>query len=400
MVPEAAMAQLKAAVTAFLARDQEGLTTGARGEELIEVRSLIDSLEADFSSSARAFQAQSGHLADGAPTAISWLSRCCKMSSTSAADRLCVGRQLQEMPEAARALACAEIGYQSTSILCHFRERLGEQLAQFDESMMVGYARQFRVAQFRELCRRAWHAIDPDGFDAEQNLDFERRWLHLSPLMNGMQSIDGVLDAAGGAAVRTALEALAGQHGPEDERTRKQRMADALVELSHHALDAGTLPSRGGVRPHISLTTTVEGLKGELGAPASDLEHSLPVSSKTLQRFACDSTVSRVLLADSEVIDVGRATRVISGPTRRGLHARDRRCRFPGCDRPIGWTQPHHIELWSRGGPSRPPNLISLCHFHHRLVHEGGWQVVKTGKELRFLRLGGASCPGRIPAAA
>jgi hypothetical protein len=261
MLPDAALDQLKAAVAAFLARDQESMTTGGRGEELVEIRALIDSLEAGFSASARVFQVQSGHLADGAPTAVSWLSRVCKMSSTSAADRLCVGRHLESMPETAAALAAGEIGYQSASILCHFRDHLGELAADFDESMMVGYARQFRVAQFREICRRAWHALDPEGFERSQEEDFERRWLHVSPLMNGMQSIDGVLDAAGGAAVQTALEALAGEHGSEDQRSRRQRMADALVELAHHALDAGSLPSRGGVRPHLSLTTTLQGLE-------------------------------------------------------------------------------------------------------------------------------------------
>ncbi|HLZ95251.1 MAG TPA: HNH endonuclease signature motif containing protein, partial [Candidatus Dormibacteraeota bacterium] len=64
---------------------------------------------------------------------------------------------------------------------------------------------------------------------------------------------------------------------------------------------------------------------------------------------------------------------------------RDRHCRWPGCDRPASWATPHHIELWSRGGPTKLPNLVLLCHFHHRLVHEGGWQVVRAGEELRFI---------------
>ena len=95
--------------------------------------------------------------------------------------------------------------------------------------------------------------------------------------------------------------------------------------------------------------------------------------------------MARVLLADSMVIDVGRATRVIPGPTRRALKVRDRGCRFPGCDRPVGWTTPHHIVAWAQGGPTRLHNLVSICHHHHRLVHEGGWQVVKTAHEIRFL---------------
>jgi hypothetical protein len=162
-------------------------------------------------------------------------------------------------------------------------------------------------------------------------------------------------------------------------------MADSLNELVHHAMDEGRLPRRNGVKPHVNLTTTLEGLKNELGVPPADLELSLPISTRTLERIACDCTISRVLLADSMVIDVGRATRVVSAPTRRALRVRDRGCRWPGCDRQVNWSTPHHMIAWSRGGPSDLPNLVLLCFFHHRLVHEGGWQVVKAGREFRFL---------------
>jgi hypothetical protein len=92
-----------------------------------------------------------------------------------------------------------------------------------------------------------------------------------------------------------------------------------------------------------------------------------------------------VLLADSMVIDVGRATRAVPAPMGRALRVRDRGCRAPGCDRQVSLTTPHHIIAWSRGGPTNLPNLVLLCFYHHRLVHEGGWQVVKAGREFRFL---------------
>jgi len=162
-------------------------------------------------------------------------------------------------------------------------------------------------------------------------------------------------------------------------------MHDALGELVHHAMDEGRLPRRNGVRPHVNVTTTLEGLKGEVGVPPADLELSLPISTRTLERIACDATISRVLLADSMVIDVGRATRVNSAPRRRALRVRDRGCRFPGCDRAASWSTPHHIVAWTRGGPTNLANELLLCHYHHRLVHEGGWQVIKAGREFRFL---------------
>src|SRR5213082_165201 len=392
------MAQLKAAVAAFQEFDPDALSDAALGEEVRDLRSVIDSLEAAFCRRTRAFQRRGGHLAEGAPSAVSWLRHNCKMSSTSAADRLCVGKELESLPQVAEALAAGEIGYQSASVLCHLRDQLGEKRELFVEDEMLELARKHTVKDLRFLCLHARHAADPDGFFKDAEADFSRRRLQISQMADGMHVIDGVLDAVGGAAVKTALEALTRHFTPDDVRSHSQRMADALVELTHHALDEGRLPARGGVKPHVSLTTTVEALKGELGAPAVEVEFSLPVSSRTLERFACDCTMSRVLMADSQVIDVGRATRVVSGPTRRALKARDKGCRFPGCDRPVNWTSPHHIEFWARGGPTNVPDLVSVCHYHHRLVHEGGCQVVKVGREFRFLPPGRAMFrPARGP---
>ena len=202
---------------------------------------------------------------------------------------------------------------------------------------------------------------------------------------DGTYAIDGVLSPECGAAAKTALDPLSKPRGPEDDRSGGQRTHDAFAEVLHHAMDQGTLPRRNGVRPHLTVTTTLEALKGEVGVPPSDLEFGLPISSKTMERIACDSTVSRVLLADSMVIDVGRATRVTSAPMRRALRVRDKGCRFPGCDRPVNWTSPHHIDFWGRGGQNNLANQVLLCHYHHRLVHEGGWQVIKAGREFRFL---------------
>src|ERR1700674_1935470 len=122
-----------------------------------------------------------------------------------------------------------------------------------------------------------------------------------------------------GAPLRTPLDSLAKRLGPDDDRSHKQRMADSLVELATHAMDEGRLPRRHSVRPHVNVTTTLEGLKNQVGAPAADVELWLPISTRTVNSLACDCTISRVLLADSMVIDVGRATRVVSAPMGRAL---------------------------------------------------------------------------------
>ena len=373
-----ALSKLQAAVCEYQACEDRELDPKG-------LRTVIDSLEGTFSVDSRRCQESGAHLTNGNPTVVTWLSRLCGMSATSAADRVCVGTQLESLPKIAEALRTGEIGYQSTALLCHLRDQLGDKRELFVEDEMLEHARNLSVASLRYLCRVARHVVDPDGFFNEAEADFSRRRLDISQLGDGMFCVDAILDPECGAALRTALDSLAKRLGPDDDRSHKQRMADSLNELVHHAMEEGRLPRRNGVKPHINVTTTLEGLKNEFGAPPADLELSLPISTRTLERIACDSTISRVLLADSMVIDVGRATRVVSAPQRRALRVRDRGCRWPGCDRQVNWSTPHHIDFWARGGPGNLRNLVLLCYFHHRLVHEGGWQVIKAGREFRFV---------------
>src|SRR5712692_4924322 len=189
-----------------------------------------------------------------------------------------------------------------------------------------------------------------------------------------MVYVNGMLDKVGGAAVQAALEPLAQRTGKDDDRCRERRVADALVEVCMHALDNG-VPSR---RTHLQVTTSLETLLGLSGAPAAEMEFSLPISAKAVERLACDCTVTRVLLdSESMVIDVGRAKRVVSGPQSKALRVRDRGCTWPGCDRPATWTSAHHVVHWIHGGSTDLPNLVLLW----GLLPKGAFGAVVTPNE-------------------
>ena len=100
--------------------------------------------------------------------------------------------------------------------------------------------------------------------------------------------------------------------------------------------------------------------------------------AQTVQRLACDASL-RVIPLDSRdlPVDVGRATRSIPPALGRALRVRDGGCRFPSCDAPIDWTHGHHLRHWANDGETRLANLALLCAYHHRLVHEGGWRLVR-----------------------
>ena len=266
------------------------------------------------------------------------------------------------------------IGYQAASVLCHLQERLGDVGYKIDEDEWVERARQWSLKNLSAEAAKTWHAVDPAGFNLKVEEAHERRQLFVSEC-GDMYRIDGWLEVSAGAIVKAAIDSLSKPLGADDVRRPQQRRADALTEMA--------LGNSG--RAQIAIHTTVEGLKGELGASASELADGTPISSKTVQRLACDGLLHRVLKADSMAVDVGRAHRTAQPAQWRALKARHRTCAWPGCDRPISSTQAHHLDFWSEGGRTDHKRMVPLCFHHHRLVHEGDYQVVMAGQRLEFI---------------
>lgn len=81
--------------------------------------------------------------------------------------------------------------------------------------------------------------------------------------------------------------------------------------------------------------------------------------------------------AHGTILDVGRRTRAVPPALRRALDFRDGGCRFPGCGAAVGghFADAHHVQHWGDGGATKLDNLVLLCRFHHRAVHEGGFRV-------------------------
>ena len=371
------MEKLRAAVLELEAEDADRI-------DLRELSALIDRLQAKLCLVAHRAATRGDHLLEGR-TPTGWVKGACRVSGPAAAERLRIGEQLQSMPRIAEAARRGEIGYQATAVICGFRDKLREDLRpNINEEFWVEKANEGSVEDLRWLEQHTRYVVDPDSFDHQIEEDWEKRFLKISE-SGGMFHVTGVLDRNGGTALRTAIESLSKPLGAGDARLPKQRRADALTEIVHHAMDKGGLPRRHGARPHVAVHTTIEGLKRELGASASHFENGIPVSSKTVQRLACDGVLHRVLKADSMVIDLGRAVRTAQPAQWRALKARHKTCAAPGCDRPVGWTYAHHMEFWSEDGRTDLRRMVPLCYFHHRLVHEGGWQVVRVGDRIRFL---------------
>src|SRR5437588_6444208 len=371
--PMAMLASAADAVVAFLAE----APPAALGEAMIDCRRQMDRLEAGFTQAVGRFAANREYAAEGAPTAVSWLKANCRLSAGAAAERLNIARQLDQLPDTGQAFASGELRYQHAALIARVASQVGADTVREAEGDLLKMASDFDPNRFSLVTRRLRHVVDPDGALADANRAYEQRYLQVSPSLDGIFLIDGRLDPEGGAMLQTALSAL--MHPVSgDTRRAEQRRADALVELCRRQLDSGALPQTGRQKPHLSVTVSAAALAGMPGPEGGDLNWAGTVPAQTVQRLACDASLSVIPLDSQDLpIDVGRATRSIPPALSRALRVRDGGCRFPGCDAPIDWTHGHHHQHWTAGGETKLANLYLLCAYHHRLVHEGGWRLVR-----------------------
>ncbi|HEY8854043.1 MAG TPA: DUF222 domain-containing protein [Candidatus Dormibacteraeota bacterium] len=351
-----------------------------RAERLIEMGRGISLMQLMFAKEAAEFAATEEYEEWGATTPIDWIRIYCQMTGPQAANYVAAGEHFDELPQTTLAMAEGKVGFGHMVMMARTTDALAlsPTAKVFDEQRLLAKALDNTVGKFHHICRHLRHAADPKGYAASEADLVENRSLRMSTDDDGAVYLSGLLDPVGGAAVRSALEPLARRSGAGDDRSYDRRMADALVDMSMHALDNGLVPQNASQRTHLQVTTSLETLLGLDGAPAAELEFSLPISAKAVERLACDCSVTRILLgSDSMVIDVGRAKRVISGPQRKALNARDGHCIWPDCDRPASWASGHHLVHWIHGGATDLPNLALLCYRHHWMVHEGGWQILR-----------------------
>jgi Domain of unknown function (DUF222)/HNH endonuclease len=332
---------------------------------------------------------------------VAWLAGAFKMAWGVARNMLRTARALERMPETQEALEEGELSTSALRVLMDARE---PDPAAFRgaERALVDVARVHSVSDLRRVVAYWRQAVEQDSLlNGEERLRESRRF-HASVTFMGMVRVDGDLDPETGETVLTALRAVldAESHSPDngDARTPAQRRADALGEVCRQWLDLADRPTVAGEKPHVTVTVGAEALRGEAGEPCEG-DHVGPISLEAVRLLACDASIQRVVMAGpSEPLDVGRRTPVDDAhPIRRAVIVRNRRCWFPGCDRPHTWCDAHHIVHWTAGGPTALPNLVLLCRRHHRMVHTRRFRLeIQNGSPL-FTRPDGSVLQDRAP---
>jgi len=332
----------------------------------------------------------------------------------AAREKVRVAKALPALPQLSAAMQCGEVSYAKVRAVT--RIATAENEAQLVDVARAG------TAGHVERVVRAWRRVD--RVEAARLTEARHLGRQLTTWVDedGMLVLRGRLTPEVGAVVQRALEAAADRLFRESARgtrphqtggtlaeevTAAQRRADALGLLAESALAADL--DRGTAGDHYQIVLHVESGGVAAAAPVPDEatadSHAVVevgnaatyVSAETCERIACDASVVVMRQdADGSVLDVGRKTRSIPPAIRRALTARDPRCQFPGCT--ARRCDAHHLTHWAHGGPTRLDNLVHLCRWHHRAVHEGGHRITRdTAGNVRVLRPNGTPLPAVPP---
>ncbi len=356
------------AIRCLEAEDLDEQPVESVGESLVQLEGYVQQLEVERSRRIASFDVREGHKVLGYTSVIAFLKGMCRMSGGRAKHLVSVARAAHRFRSTFLSWKYGQISTDQAQQLFKASEQLPDKYPDAEPVLLeiVGDT----PDETRRILDYWRHSVDKPGVLIEEELQLARRRLDFSRKANGMIDGEFSLPAAAGETFITALDAVMPPPSASDTRTSCQRRADALEDLSRSFLEGTESSEVGGEKPHLNIHVDLDALRGLAGG-LHETESGHVLTVEAVRRFACDSSLHRLVMnAESEIIDVGRRTRVIPAALRRAVIARDRHCTYKGCDRPARWCDVHHKIHWADGGETCLDNLCLLCRFHHTLIHQ------------------------------
>jgi hypothetical protein len=372
---------------------QQACETAAIADELTELAAHVHAAQAQLAGLAAEADRTEAWCGDGYRSCAHWLTVTTGLDYHTACELLRVGHALTELPLLRDAALAGSVSFDKLRVVTHVAT--GE-----DDDVWLNMAVSASGAQLTRICR-AYRRSGDDDQDASVRRARRGVWARWTD--DGMLDLRALLSAEDGGVVLAALDAVARRDAAErasapasDNAEAKDPQAasraDALVGIAESVVGANDRVGAGASSAshrlvvHVDATTLLgDDLRGR-----SHVEDGSGLPASVIRRLGCDTEVVAVLERNGAPIGVGRARRTISGRLRRALQMRDRHCRYPGCGVPAARTHGHHIRHWADQGRTDLDNLVSLCGFHHRRIHDGAFSVTAgAGGERRFLTASG-----------
>jgi hypothetical protein len=389
------------------------------GDEIARVAAHLDAATHRLLTCIRAFDESEEWGHQGALNCAHWLTWRLRLGPVAAREKVRVARALGNLPLIDDGLRRGVLSYAQVRALTRVA-------APENEERLLAMAQATTGAQLERLCRSLRRAIaTEDGFRPD-----ELRTFREDVLENGMVRLTLVVHADEAAVVMKAIDlarrsatqeatssasAAASAESASGDVSEASRphpsparptsdssearpavgpsmaesvvplisRADAVVKLAEAYLTHGDAAGSGGQRTQIVVHLDQDPLADD-HILAATLDDGTRLSAETFRRLSCDATVVPARHSSNDPqLDLGRRTRTVSPALRRALALRDRGCRYPACTNHF-FLHAHHIVHWAHGGATSLANLVTLCGAHHRLLHEGGFQV-QIGDEGQLL---------------
>ena len=348
----------------FEASDTDGLV-----EVIDQMHALSNAATSNLLQSLVVFDQRDGWMADGAYSTAMWLRMRHGLTDATAHRMVRVARGLVFCPTLAARFDAGMLSF--------------EQLVACVDLVACGWGNEATVAadavgrtawELKRMAREAKKVSLAQATERQRQRYVRTRW----DLDEGGMRIDGWLPDVEAKIVETALargaeDQPADPDAPGERRRLGERNADALVDLASARLGADADPDRATVVIHLD-AHALTGANASLDL--AKLELGPVISMATAHRLACDGRC-QVVVDDvfGRTVDVAKPVHTPPRWLRRRVLDRDGGCRWPGCER-AALLHVHHIKWWTRDrGLTEEANLCALCRFHHRVVHEGGWEI-------------------------
>ena len=355
------------------------------GAEIMAIASRVNAVNHRWLLLIGEFDRRAGWAEAGARSCAHWLNWKCGLDLGAAREKLRVAHALGRLPLIAAAMASGDLSYSKARALTRVAtaENEAELLAaarqataHHVEAMVRQYRRSQELAEVTRVARQyaerqLVYSFDQDGgLTVRARLTAEAGAVLLRSLAAAIGEVPWSSVSAGTAPESADVSAATSR----GDGSWAARRADALAVIAESFLAHGAEALNGGERQEIVLHVAAEALTSRSG-DRCEIEDGPAIPIETARRLACDASLVAILEDGSgEPLDVGRKTRTIPPALRRALASRDRGCVFPGCTHKR-YVDGHHLQHWADGGTTKLANLVTLCRFHHRAVHEGGMRV-------------------------
>jgi hypothetical protein len=299
-----------------------------------------------------------------------------RLSGATAQRRIDVARILARvLPATLAALEVGTITQAHADVIAEAVVDRDPVVAQRVEELVLERAGSRTVAEFRRAVAKAVALADPVGCEVAHVAATEGRKVAHYVEPDGMATIAALLPAAGAQTVFTALDTLARAH-PDPALGIDARRADALVRLCAHYLADPDLPLRHGRPVGVQIVVDLPTLLGLADHPGELVGYG-PIPPSVARSLAADG-VWRRLVAEpvtGHLLDYGRTLYRPPQELVDYLLARDRVCRFPGCNQPAYLCEIDHSVPFDSGGTTSACSCGAVCKRHHQGKTLHGWQL-------------------------